>query len=151
MTSRRTQSPWRDAGGISIGWHRAYLSATEEVTPLIDSVAAAMRSHSYSDKDVFGVRLALEEALVNAIEHGHRHDPSKRVAIRYRISPTHTLVEVKDEGPGFDPSAVPDPTDPENLERPSGRGLLLMRRYTSWLRYNVRGNCVTLCRYRSQD
>ena len=59
------------------------------------------------------------------------------------------MIEVEDEGRGFDPSHVPDPTLPENLERPNGRGLLLMRRSMTWVRYTGRGNRVTLCKRRS--
>ena len=58
-------------------------------------------------------------------------------------------VEVEDEGEGFDRSSVPDPLAPENLERSSGRGLLLMRHYLTWMGYNARGNCVRLCKCRS--
>jgi histidine kinase-like protein len=76
--------------------HRAHLSVTEEVVPLIEALAAAMQSHDYPEHDTFGMRLALEEALVNAIKHGHRYDPSKQVAVRYQINPSHTLVEVPD-------------------------------------------------------
>jgi serine/threonine-protein kinase RsbW len=108
-----------------------------------------MAGLGFPDKDVFGVRLALEEALVNSVKHGHRNDPTRRVSLRYKVVPDCALVEVEDEGPGFDPRQVPDPTDPDNLERPSGRGLLLMRAYTSWVRHNDRGNCVTLCKYPS--
>jgi serine/threonine-protein kinase RsbW len=59
------------------------------------------------------------------------------------------LVEVEDEGPGFDPGQVPDPTAPENWDKPSGRGLLLMRHFTTWMRYHGRGNRVTLCKHRT--
>jgi serine/threonine-protein kinase RsbW len=152
MLSPRTQSQRRDTAnhlGLRDDWHRAHLSATEEVVPLIETVAAAMNTHGYSDQDIFGLRLALEEALINAIKHGHQYDPGKQVSVRYRIRPEHVVVDVQDEGPGFDPTAVPDATAPENWERPSGRGVLLMRTYTSWLRYNRQGNGVRLCKYSS--
>ncbi|HMF13900.1 MAG TPA: ATP-binding protein [Gemmataceae bacterium] len=123
---------------------------TKEVVPLIDTFGVKMSTHGHAEKDVFGLRLALEEALVNAIKHGHRYDPSKRVAVRYCFQADCVLVEVEDQGPGFDPVAVPDPTDPENRERASGRGLFLMRAYASWVRHNRRGNCVRLCKYSSR-
>jgi serine/threonine-protein kinase RsbW len=130
-------------------WHLTHLSSTDEVVPLIETFAARMRNQCYSDDDIFGARLAFEEALVNAVKHGHRYDSSKRVAVRYRIRTERVLVEVRDQGPGFDLDRVPDPTAPENWERPSGRGLFLIRTYTSWLRYNRRGNCLRLCKYRT--
>ena len=120
-----------------------------EVVPLVDRVAAAMEAEGYPEHDVFAMRLALEEALVNALKHGHRNDPGKQVQVRYDVTAERALAEVRDEGPGFDPDAVPDPLAAENLERPSGRGLLLMRHYLSWVRHNARGNAVTLCKRRS--
>jgi serine/threonine-protein kinase RsbW len=121
------------------------LCCLEEVHPAIETVTLTMAGHGYRERDIFGMRLALEEAIVNGLKHGHMYDPSKRVVIRYRVGSEHVLVEVKDQGPGFEPSQIPDSTAPENLERPSGRGLLLMRSYMTWIRYNKQGNSVTLC------
>jgi serine/threonine-protein kinase RsbW len=126
------------------------LSCLKEVYPAIETVTLPMADHGYRDRDIFGMRLALEEAIVNGLKHGHKYDPSKRVLVRYRVDPEKVLVEVKDQGPGFDPSQVPDPTTPENLERPNGRGLLLMRSYMTWIRYNEQANVVTLCLKKDQ-
>ena len=98
----------------------------------------------YSARDVFGVRLALEEALVNAIKHGNGSDPNKRVRIGWRICSERMRVEIEDEGVGFDLVDVPDPTDEENIERPCGRGIMLMRAFMNVIEYNDRGNCVIL-------
>jgi serine/threonine-protein kinase RsbW len=95
------------------------------------------------------MRLALEEALVNAVKHGNKGDATKRVRVRYQVTAAGVLVEVEDDGTGFDPLKVPDPCAPENLERLSGRGLLLMRSYMTWVRFNPCGNCVTLYERRS--
>jgi serine/threonine-protein kinase RsbW len=73
------------------------------------------------------------------------------VQVRCHLTPESVLVEVEDEGDGFNPESVPDPRDPENLERPSGRGLLLMRHYLTEVRYHGRGNRVTLCKRRSDS
>ena len=127
-------------------WNSSHLSSTSEIVPLIEAMIAKMASLGFSEKDIFGMRLALEEAVVNSVKHGHRYDPTKKVEIRYRVCHEHTLVQIQDQGPGFDPTWIPDPTAPENLERPCGRGVLLMRFYTTWIRYNERGNCVTLCK-----
>jgi len=96
------------------------------------------------DRDVFSVRLALEEALVNAIKHGNQMDRAKRVFISYRFLPGRFEVQITDEGPGFDPNDVPDPTAVENLERPCGRGLMLMRHYMTEVVYSERGNSVIM-------
>jgi serine/threonine-protein kinase RsbW len=131
------------------GWTQRTFRRTEEVVPLLDAVASQLRAAGFPDREVFGVRLALEEAMVNAVRHGHRDDASKTATLRYSVAPDCFLAEVEDEGKGFDPAAVPDPLAPENLERPGGRGLLLIRRYMSWVRHNAAGNCVTLCRLRT--
>jgi serine/threonine-protein kinase RsbW len=125
------------------------LHRTNEVKPLCEAVAAAMEAASYSKHDRFAVRLALEEAAVNAIKHGHCDDPAKTVRVTYRLSSEQVLLTVEDEGPGFDPHRVADPLSPDNIDRSSGRGLLLMRHYMTWVRYNDRGNAVTLCKCRT--
>src|SRR5262249_23644589 len=99
-----------------------------------------------SDRDIFCIKLALEEALVNAIKHGNQMDRAKKVRIRYHVLSDRFECSISDEGPGFDPGEVPDPTAPENLERPCGRGLMLMRHYMSAVAYNDRGNSVSMSR-----
>src|SRR5687768_1823903 len=69
---------------------------------VLDAVADAMRRHGYPVNDTFAVRLALEEALVNAVKHGHGYDPSKAVRVHFRVTTEEVLAEVEDEGPGFD-------------------------------------------------
>jgi serine/threonine-protein kinase RsbW len=131
--------------------HRQSISSTKEVPGVIRVVATAMAAEGYPEKDRFGMRLALEEALVNAIKHGNHNDPTKGVRVDYRVTAEGVLVEVEDDGAGFDPRKVPDPCAPENLERPGGRGLLLMRSYMTWVRFNPRGNRVTLYERRSDE
>jgi serine/threonine-protein kinase RsbW len=130
------------------GWQRVALRRPAEVEAVLDALVEQLRAAGYSRKEQFGVRLALEEAVVNAIKHGHHGDPSKQVSVRYRVAADRVTVEVEDEGPGFRPEAVPDPLAPENCERDCGRGLLLMRSYMTSVRYNERGTCVTLCKSR---
>jgi serine/threonine-protein kinase RsbW len=127
---------------------QASLSHTSEVVPLLEQVEAEMVGRGYSERFCRELRLVLEEALVNGLRHGNRNDPDHRVVLRYRVGVEEVLAEVEDEGEGFDPAAVPDPTDPENLCKPGGRGLLLMRHYTTWLRYHGCGNRVTFCKRR---
>ncbi len=121
-----------------------------EIVPLIDRVVEDLAAAGFTAREGFAVRLALEEAMVNAIKHGHRGDSSKIAQLRYRVTPDCLLAQVEDQGKGFNPDDVPDPLDPENLERPCGRGLLLMRSYMTWVRYDAPGTCVTLC-LRRQD
>jgi serine/threonine-protein kinase RsbW len=121
-----------------LDWTWESRSVLEEARPTIEFLAAAMTREGYPDPDIFEVRLAAEEALVNAIRHGNRGDPARLVQVRCEVDGDRVLVEVRDQGTGFDP------------ERADGNGLALMRRCTSWLRYNDAGNHVTLCKYRSQ-
>jgi serine/threonine-protein kinase RsbW len=128
------------------GWKRATLSLAFEIVPLLDEITSIMALHGFDERDTFAARLALEEAMVNGMRHGNRSDPNKRVLVRYSVDVDRLLAEIEDEGPGFKMTAVPDPTDPHNLEKPSGRGLLLIQHYATWVRYNEKGNRVTICK-----
>jgi serine/threonine-protein kinase RsbW len=126
-------------------WSFHCLSSVQEMAQVIEAVVTIMAELGYSPEDIFGARLALEEAICNAIKHGHQHDSTKVVEVRYCIRGDHCLVEVEDQGRGFDPAQIPDATTAENLERPCGRGLLLIRHYAAWMYHNPEGNCVTFC------
>ncbi len=109
-----------------------------------EEILGQMQRLHWGEHDVFSVRLALEEALINAIKHGNHYDPGKQVKIRCGISQSVMRMEIEDQGKGFDLAAVPDPTDPENLESPCGRGIMLMRSFMSRVEFNETGNRVTL-------
>jgi serine/threonine-protein kinase RsbW len=134
----------------TLNWRRSSLRSSEEIPQAIEEILRILDGAGYSCKEKFAVRLSLEEALVNAIKHGHKGDPQKEVQLRYHLAPQFLLAEIEDQGPGFNPEDVPDPLEPENQERPGGRGLLLMRNYMTWVKFNDAGNCVTLCRHRSK-
>ena len=121
------------------------LAQREEIDRAQARVQAAMERLGYPEPSRFAVRLALEEALSNAIRHGHKNlPPEVPVRLEYRASPDRMELVVEDKGPGFSPDAVPDPTLDENLELPAGRGLLLMRAYMASVEYNDRGNRVSM-------
>jgi len=113
-----------------------------------EDVEHALKANQFADKDVFGIRLALEEAMVNAIKHGNQLDASKRVHIKYHITPGRFEIQIKDEGPGFNPEEIPDPMAPENLERECGRGLLLMKHYMTEVKFHPPGNIVSMVKLR---
>jgi len=119
-----------------------------DVVPFIERFLADLAVAGFTDRDIFGMRLAVEEAVVNGIKHGNASDPNKQVCIQYSVTPQQVLVSIEDEGNGFDPDAVPNPLAFENLERPSGRGVFLMRCYMTWVQFNPRGNGVTMCKKR---
>jgi serine/threonine-protein kinase RsbW len=110
-----------------------------------------LKEHHYNERDIFGIKLALEEALVNAIKHGNQMDRSRKVEIAYRVAPELFEIHITDEGAGFDPRDVPDPTAVENLERACGRGLMLMRHYMNEVAFNSRGNSVRMCKLFSRN
>ena len=83
-----------------------------------------------------GLLLAVTEATTNAIIHGNKNNKLKMVRISVFVDGDNMTIKIKDEGKGFDPSIVPDPTDPENILKDSGRGLYLMRVYMDGLTYN---------------
>lgn len=98
----------------------------------------------YDGDTIFAIKLAFEEAVTNAVKHGNGNDRSKQVHLRYHVSPGRVVLMVRDEGSGFRPDRVPDPTSDENLERPSGRGLMLMQSYMTKVRYSHSGNEIWL-------
>ena len=109
-----------------------------------DKLVAEAAACDYDEDTIFALRLSLEEALSNAIRHGNKGDKNKKVCLRYQISAELIDIYVEDEGEGFDPLCIPDPTARENLENPNGRGIMLMRAYMNQVEYNRRGNAVHL-------
>ena len=105
----------------------------------------------YTDRDLFGMRLALEEALVNAIKHGNKLSDDKVVKVACKLSGRSARVVIRDQGEGFDPGEVPDPTAEENLDRPCGRGIMLMRSFMTEVTYADRGREVTLVKDRTEE
>lgn len=119
-------------------------SDTAEGQAVQERIVKRLEELEFPPRDVFGVRLALEEAIVNAIKHGNGMDLSKTVRIAWTITDDRIRVVIEDQGKGFKPADVPDPTCDENLEKPCGRGIMLMRAFLNVCQYNKRGNQVTL-------
>ncbi len=111
---------------------------------LLDNVLRQLETQHWCRRDIFSVHLAVDEALVNAVLHGNASDEHKHVRFSCRISPRTIRVEIADEGPGFDPGSLPDPTSPARLGCPGGRGVLLMRTFMGHVEFCGRGNHVVL-------
>ncbi len=107
-------------------------------------ILEAVKSCGYCENTTFAVKLALEEAITNAYRHGNKADPSKTITVSYRVTESEIEIMIRDEGEGFEPASVPDPTLPENIDRPHGRGIMLMRAYLDSVEYRERGNAVRL-------
>jgi len=104
-----------------------------EVEEFITEVA----NEFYLDEEIKNnLSLSLSEAASNAMVHGNKLDPKKYVDIKITVSDDKIKVVIKDEGNGFDPSSVPDPTAPENLLKDSGRGIHIMKTFLKNMRYN---------------
>ena len=114
------------------------------IDSLIERILDLATQHGFDKGSVFAIRLALEEAITNAFEHGHSSLRDEQVRVDYRVDTAAVDVAVEDRGPGFDPAKLPDPTLEENLAKPSGRGVMLMRAYMTEVRFNSTGNRVRL-------
>jgi len=98
----------------------------------------------WNNKDTFGIHMAMEEAVMNAIHHGNNCSPEKYVHIVIDICKEKFYAKITDQGAGFDPEQIPDPTAEENLEKTSGRGVMLMKSFVDEVIYNPKGNSVEL-------
>jgi anti-sigma regulatory factor (Ser/Thr protein kinase) len=145
-------------------------SDPDRISPLIAYLRKEIERTGLCDEtELMQFAVALDEALSNAICHGNLEVDSalreesleaylkciherrttepwnlRRTRVRFRLGPAEASCTIRDEGSGFDRSKVPDPTDPSNLERASGRGLLLMQTFSDEVRFNEQGNEVTL-------
>ena len=120
---------------------------TEETTELtfptrIESIAEAAaaaaevaRRAGFSDDALFGIDMAVRESVTNAVLHGNRQDESKTVEVGFHLSAAGLVITVRDCGEGFDLAQVADPTDPQNILKASGRGILFMRTFMDDVRW----------------
>ena len=116
---------------------------------ITEDLLEQLGGHGWSPSDIFAIHLAAEEAIVNAIVHGNKLDPSKVVRVACVVSPTLARIEVTDEGPGFDPGSVPDCRLEDRLDAPNGRGVMLMRTFMTRIEYSGRGNRVLMEKQKS--
>jgi serine/threonine-protein kinase RsbW len=123
-------------------------SDLDEARRVQEAIEAVVKT-GFDEHEAFAVKMAVEEALVNAIKHGNQMDADKRVRGSYRLGPERFDVRITDEGPGFNPEDVPDPTAPENLERPCGRGLLLIRYYMTSVTFQDNGRTIVMYKLRN--
>jgi serine/threonine-protein kinase RsbW len=116
-----------------------------------DRILEELKRRNYSEEAVFGIKLALEEALTNAVKHGNRCDPCKCVTVKYAISDEEAVISVRDEGEGFVPGEIPDCTAPDRLPLPNGRGIMLMRAYMDTVSYREDGREVLFIKRRNSQ
>lgn len=112
---------------------------------IVESVIDSVTNEIGINKENYGkILISTLEAVNNAIVHGNKSDPLKNVDILFSFHETELKVRITDEGTGFKPETVPDPTVPENIEALSGRGIFLMSRLSDGIEFNEKGNCVTM-------
>jgi serine/threonine-protein kinase RsbW len=120
------------------------LNYYEEIDRAIAVILSTMDAYGYLDDHIRKMKVVLSELLVNAILHGNKRDFSKKVTIGHIVDKKTARISILDEGNGFDPSKVPDPTLPENLARDCGRGLYIAYHYVDQILFNEKGNRVTV-------
>lgn len=118
---------------------------------IIEELMQAMSTANWPGGDMFRVQMAIEEAIVNAIEHGNKRDISKKVRVIFRVEDQSAYMQITDEGEGFDHRNVADPTEEDRLDKPRGRGVMLIRELMSEAHYNEPGNQVTMIKHRSNE
>ncbi len=126
-------------------------SDTSIAADFAGELADAMTCRDWPAHDIFRVQLAFDEAMVNAIRHGNRYDPTKTVGVEIDCNDESIRIRIADQGPGFNPLAVPDPRTDELLEMPGGRGVLLIQELMSRVEYNERGNEITMIKIKGDD
>lgn len=127
--------------------HLTRIHYYEEMDRAAAGVLRSMDRQGFRDTAIRKMKIALAELLVNALEHGNRKDPTKRVIIGYTADAYRVKVSVMDEGDGFKPSSIPDPTLEGNVIKDRGRGLFLARHFVDKIQFNAKANRVTAVKY----
>jgi len=140
-----TEQPGADAWRLVVNLPSERGSNRQVTDQLLEQLGV----HGWPPADIFAIHLAAEEAIVNAIVHGNKLDPTKKVHVECEISTAVVRMSISDEGAGFDPASVPDCTVDERLEAPGGRGVMLMKSFMTSIEYNATGNAVVLLKHRS--
>ena len=127
---------------------RIDIPALSENIRMIESFIDNAKEKFHLDDDIYGnIMIAVTEAVNNAIKHGNNSDASKNVSLSLNLEDTLIKFLIEDEGKGFDYHTLPDPTSPENLEKPGGRGIFLMRHLSDEVKFRDSGRIVELSFY----
>ena len=125
-------------------------SELDNCAKIVEAVLGKLYAFQWCNRDTFGIHMAMEEAVTNAIRHGNKCDPAKTVHVEIEICGARFYSRVTDQGQGFSPADLPDPTLEENLEKTSGRGVMLMTSFVDKVTYNDAGNSVELEKKKSE-
>jgi serine/threonine-protein kinase RsbW len=122
-------------------------SVLESVEQAAMFAAKLATKNGFAEDALFGIDMAVREAVANAVKHGNQFDEKKRVIVEFESSEESLKVSIKDEGRGFELDEVPDPTNPANLLKASGRGILFMRSFmdaVEWINHSEGGTIVRM-------
>ena len=125
-------------------------SKSSAVVEVCKEILSKLEEYNFDKDDIFAVHLTLEEAFLNAVKHGNKNDPTKKVKIDYSVTSEKVEITITDEGEGFEPESVDDPRFGKGLYEPGGRGLLLMNSYMDIVKYSEHGNSVYMVRYKEK-
>jgi serine/threonine-protein kinase RsbW len=121
------------------------ISSQPESINLVEKLIDEIKSEYNVHEECYGNMLvAVTEAVNNAIQHGNKYDPDKKVIISHEVEPDQISFIITDEGTGFDFMNLPDPTDPDHLEKPTGRGVFLMKHLADQIIFSENGRVVEL-------
>jgi serine/threonine-protein kinase RsbW len=126
-------------------------SRIEAIAEASAAAAQFAKRSGLNEDEAFGIDMAVREAVTNAVLHGNRQSATKTVEVRFKNSPGLVEITVRDQGEGFDPGGVPDPTDPQNVLKASGRGILFMKNFmdeVEWMPHPEGGTIVRMTKKR---
>ena len=130
--------------------HLAIGSSFHNVELVQVVVEEALRRLDLDPDDAHWIGIAVREAVANAVKHGNRQDPDKKVELDFGVQDGELIIRVLDEGGGFDPERVDDPLQPENVLKPSGRGIFYMKNFMDEIEYSFRPDGGTVVTMRKQ-
>lgn len=122
----------------------SFASRSENISLVERLINQICQEHSISEDHYGNILVALTEAVNNAIMHGNKSNPNKSIDVHFRSGDNKLTFTVKDQGDGFDFDSLPDPTNPENIEKPNGRGVFLMRHLADKVEFSDNGSTVSL-------
>lgn len=126
-----------------------YISYYEEMDKATGTILRDMDNMAFSDDTIRKMKVALTELLANAICHGNKEDHSKKIIIGHIVDSKEMTVSIMDEGEGYNPDKVEDPTTPENLSKDHGRGLFIVKNYVDEINLNEKGNRILIRKFHS--
>ena len=116
----------------------------------VETIIDELKEQFQIPDDIYGnILVAITEGVNNAIRHGNKLDPEKKVDFSFEYTEKEYLFKIQDKGSGFNPDSIPDPTLPENLDKPDGRGIFIMKNLSDEVSFEDEGRRVEISFYRS--